>query len=260
MKNVHRMIVTVVNIVFANALVLLFTPLSAHAQESTMLETGKRIEREIAIGQSHIYQLTLTTSQFMRTIVEQRGVDVTVTLVAPDGKQIIEVDSFLAWAGKESVSHEVKFNGNYQILIKATESMASTGSYQLTLQVKDSSSPEDKMRIDAQQLLREIGKQRRQGTPPHQQFFEEAQQALSLFRQLNDREGEANVLYLLCFAYRIVSPEKAIEYSEQALILLHQLNTPLTEGQILNNLGGIYSFLGKREKSIEQNEQATTVY
>ena len=259
MKNVHWMIVTIVSIAFANALVLFISPLSLHAQETTMLETGKSIEREIANGQPHTYQLTLTAGQFMRVVVAQHGIDVTVRLVAPDGNQIIEVDSPLAWVGQESLSHKAHLTGNYQIIIKATESLTSTGSYQLMSEVKATSSPEDKMRIDAQELLAEIIKQRRQSFPS-QQFFEKAHQALSLFRQLNDREGEASLLYFLCFAYRVTDPEKAIEAGETVLALLRQLNAPVTEGQILNNLGGIYSFLGKREKSMEQYERALTIY
>ena len=52
MKNVHRMIVTILSFVFANALVLLFMPPSTRAQEATPLEPGKPIEREITGGET----------------------------------------------------------------------------------------------------------------------------------------------------------------------------------------------------------------
>ena len=57
------------------------------------LEPGTPIERELAGGQSHSYQLTLTADQYLLVVVEQRGIDVVVQLLGPDDKQIMEFDS-----------------------------------------------------------------------------------------------------------------------------------------------------------------------
>ncbi|HKC89085.1 MAG TPA: hypothetical protein VKG02_24085, partial [Blastocatellia bacterium] len=57
------------------------------------LERGKPIERELAGGQSHSYQLSLDAGQYAGVVVDQRGIDVVIRLSGPDGKQIAEFDS-----------------------------------------------------------------------------------------------------------------------------------------------------------------------
>src|SRR5262249_59535579 len=57
------------------------------AQEVEALEQGKPIERELAAGESHSYQITLAERDFLSVTVEQRGIDVAVKGGGPDGKQ-----------------------------------------------------------------------------------------------------------------------------------------------------------------------------
>ena len=57
------------------------------------LEEGKPIERELAGGESHSYQLNVSDGQYARVIVEQKGIDVVVSLFGPDGKLITAVDN-----------------------------------------------------------------------------------------------------------------------------------------------------------------------
>src|SRR5690242_1868579 len=57
------------------------------------LEPGKPIERELDGGQSHSYRILLTAGQYVHIVVDQRGIDVVVTLVGPDGTEIAEVDT-----------------------------------------------------------------------------------------------------------------------------------------------------------------------
>src|SRR5262245_16891409 len=64
----------------------------ATQQEAMPLELGKPIERELAGGQSHAYQITLAAGQYLNVVVEQRGIDVVVTLFGPDDEKVIEVD------------------------------------------------------------------------------------------------------------------------------------------------------------------------
>ena len=49
---------------------------------------GKPIERELAGGQSHAYQIALAAGQYLHVVAEQRGIDVVVTLFGPDGKKL----------------------------------------------------------------------------------------------------------------------------------------------------------------------------
>jgi len=64
----------------------------AQAQESQQLEPNKPIERETAGGQEHIYKISLAAGQFVRFRLEQRVIDAALTLSAPGGKQLVEMN------------------------------------------------------------------------------------------------------------------------------------------------------------------------
>ena len=73
-------------------------------QESLPLEAGKSVERELTGDQSHAYTLTLAAGQYLRVVIEPRGIDVALKLFGPDGKLIAEVDTPFAGEEPEKVS------------------------------------------------------------------------------------------------------------------------------------------------------------
>ena len=56
--------------------------------QAMALEVGKTIERELAGGQKHDYQIALSEGQYIRVEVSQKGIDVGVNLQLPDGRII----------------------------------------------------------------------------------------------------------------------------------------------------------------------------
>src|SRR5262245_24989506 len=61
-------------------------------QEGISLEPGEPVERELSGGQSHFYKIAMTSGQYLRITVSQRGVDALLALFTPDGKKIGEAD------------------------------------------------------------------------------------------------------------------------------------------------------------------------
>src|SRR5262245_9482050 len=99
-------------------------------QQARQLEMGKPIERELAGGQSHSYQITLDADQYLHLVVEQRGIDVVVRLIGPDGKQLIEVDSPNGSQGPEPVLWIAKDAGAYRLEVRSLEQNAAAGRYE----------------------------------------------------------------------------------------------------------------------------------
>jgi tetratricopeptide (TPR) repeat protein len=97
------------------------------------LELGKPIERELAGAQSHAYQITLTAGQYLNVVVEQRGIDVVVTLLGPDGKLIAEFDSEIRKQGQETVSQVAEAAGDYRLVVQAKQKEAPTGRYEIRM-------------------------------------------------------------------------------------------------------------------------------
>jgi CHAT domain-containing protein/tetratricopeptide (TPR) repeat protein len=231
----------------------------AHAQEAN-LQSGKAVEREIAGGESHAYQISLAAGQFVRVVVEQRAIGVTLVLAAPDGKQVLEVNLTPA-GGLESLSAEATASGDYRLTVRAGGSAALVGSYQVRLEVKAAATAQDRQRIAAEQWMLEADELRRQGGKTAEQAIDKLQTALSVWRELGDQYWAGWSLSSIGVAYyRLSRYEKAIEYNEQALAIHREVKSRIGEGHALNNLGLAYDNLGRYEQAIGCYEQATAIY
>src|SRR5882724_11643608 len=75
--------------------------LAQNALEVRELAQGKPVERQLAGGETDVYSIQVSTGHFLSVIVDQRGIDVAVTLLGPDGKQIEAIDSPNGTTGPE---------------------------------------------------------------------------------------------------------------------------------------------------------------
>ncbi len=65
------------------------------AQTSTLetIQAGTKLERNLAGGGSQQFSVSLQAGQFLKVVVEQKGIDVVVRLLDADGQILTEVDS-----------------------------------------------------------------------------------------------------------------------------------------------------------------------
>ena len=89
---------------------------------------GAPIEQALEGRQVDTYQIDLNEGQYVRIVVEQRGVDVVVALRSPDGAQIYEVDSPNGTAGTEEIPYVVKRSGRYAVTVASFDEKAPAGS------------------------------------------------------------------------------------------------------------------------------------
>src|SRR5438132_12287818 len=108
------------------------------------LEQGNPIERELAGGEIHAYSIQMTEGQFLSVMVDQRGIDVAVALLGPDGKQIEAIDSPNGTTGPEPVSVLAKVSGLYRIEVRSPDKLAHAGRYEVRIEALRQATPEDK--------------------------------------------------------------------------------------------------------------------
>src|SRR5262245_34299677 len=117
-------------------------PSASHAQVVTFaqddlsvrsLEPGTPFERELAGGQSHIYRLKLAADEYVKLEVDQRGVDVTIKFLGPDGKQLLQVDAEVRTRGKETVEEVAETAGDYRLVIQSKVKNADVGDYEVRI-------------------------------------------------------------------------------------------------------------------------------
>ena len=86
-------------------------------------------------------------------------------------------------------------------------------------------------------------------------------QALTLYRRLQDRDGEGNVLMSLGNTYQRLSQyDKAITCLQQLLPIYQQNQDHAAVGLTLANLGFSYKFLSQYDKAIASLQQSVKVW
>ena len=114
---------------------------------------------------------------------------------------------------------------------------------------------QDTRKAQADQLFRQGIEQYQQGKLDA--AIESWQQALSLYRQLQDREGEGVALGNLGATYlSLGNYSKAIEFLEPFLAIAKDTGNQLGEAQALGNLGIAYKELGEYEQAIAAHQNA----
>lgn len=248
-------------IVFTLSLMFVQAQTPQIAQEAQKLESGKPVEREIIGGQSHTYQLNLTTGQFARVVVEQKGIDVALTLTGPDGKPLIESDLTAIIGAREPLSFEATAVGDYRLVVRANGVAALRGVYQVLVALKDETTAQDRKRRNAEQWFYEarlLINERKYADP---QVSEKVGRSLALWRELNDRYGQALALNLIGLSLAGANQyDKAIEPYEQALAIWREEKVRRGEALVLRNLGETYTNLTRLDKAVESYEQVLPIY
>jgi hypothetical protein len=112
---------------------LICFPLAVTAQtQTTALQLGTPIERQLGPGQVHEFTVNLEENSYIQFVVEQRGIDVIVKVYTPGGKVLGEYDSPNGGEGPEHVSFVAGTAGSYRVSVAPLDPTdASAGRYQI---------------------------------------------------------------------------------------------------------------------------------
>src|SRR5215467_4244566 len=102
--------------------------------ETSKLEDGRTVERQLSRGDDHQYRLTLKSGECLRIVVEQRGIDVAVQLRDPAGNVIADVDDEVRPRGEEHVDLVADVSGVFTIGISASPVAMAIGGYAIRIE------------------------------------------------------------------------------------------------------------------------------
>jgi len=95
----------------------------------------------------------------------------------------------------------------------------------------------------------------------YEKAFSYYERATSLYREIKDRNGEANTLNNIGVVYRKLSQyQKALNYYNQALPIYHELKNRDGEANSLVNIGVVYDSLSHYQKALVYYNRALPVY
>jgi hypothetical protein len=240
-------------------------PASTHgaapsAQESVSLEPGKPVERELSGGQSHFYKISMTSGQYLRITVSQRGIDVLVALFTLDGKKVDEADIDKSTMWSETISAIAEVSGAYLIEVRPPEKTAKAGRYEIKVEELRAATAEDKYRVDGEAVFREA-EQLKDGTlETKRKSIEKYHEALDLYRRASDHNGEAIILNNIGLVYQLLGEmQKALEKYNEALPIRREVRDRRGEAVTLINIGSVYRSLGETQKTLEKFNEALPI-
>lgn len=83
--------------------------------------------RELTVGETVSYDLSLEAEQFVEIVVDQRGVDVAVVLADAAGRPVVATDTLVGAFGPEHVLWIAPEKGAYRLELRAHEQLAESG-------------------------------------------------------------------------------------------------------------------------------------
>ncbi len=266
---------------------LSFFNLAQTEQANQLLEQGKPIERELKGGEVQNFVFRAEAGQFVNIVVDQRGIDVVVTLFAPDGKKVAEVDSPNGAKGPEPVSFIAKTTGDFRVEVRSLEKTAPAGRYEIKLTELRAANEQDKtndlaLRLAGAKSIEEttelMAAERELVTPALAQAvykqgvalinarnYRQSQFAFELTQklaeQLNDKKSLAGAYSGLGTVYEVFGKyDLSLEYHLKSVVLMEQLDDKPRLAQNYANVGHGYRFKNEYSRALEYYQKSAALF
>ena len=224
------------------------------------LPTFSAQERELKGGETHSYRIALTSGQSFYALVEQKEINLYISLFAPDGQEIGDVDSPSDRWGTEPVLLIADKSGDYRVEVRAHDNVA-PGRYEIRIVQLREATADDRRLVRAQRLYEEaekIGNQ--ENAAARRASIEKYQQAAELFAASGEPLRQAYTLRLLIVRFiQLGDYRNFLKYSKEALSLAQSVHDRRLEGTLENFVGGANDFLGEVKEALIHYERAVAL-
>lgn len=230
---------------------------------ATNLKLNQPIERDLAGGKAHDYLITLGEGQYMRVVVEQRNIDVVLTLFGPDTKQIVIVDNDSTGKTEERISHVAATPGVYRLNVAPKQKTLPEGSYRIRLLELRTATENDRALQKARDLHTQSLSLYRAGKYDEAQPLSE--QALAIREKAvgPDNLDLANILDQLAIVLSVKADYAKAEPLFQRALKIRETEHGANHPDVafsLNNLALFYQFQGEYEKAASLFQRAIDTF
>lgn len=225
------------------------------AAPAQLLTADSFVDREMAAGDTHFYEIVLHAGDYLQVLVEQRGVDVAATASGPDGATMLETDSPCGPIGPEPIAFVAAADGLHQLSLKAGEvAVPPRGRYELRVEAVRRPTAADLTRVGA--LRAGADARHAQGKP--RVVLDKRREALGHWQALGERRmqmwTELEVGFTL--AFELDEPPNAEEPYRRALTAAIELGDEWAEARISDDLAQVTMRLGRMEETRSLMERA----
>jgi CHAT domain-containing protein/tetratricopeptide (TPR) repeat protein len=228
-------------------------PLSLHA--------GERREGALAAGQSEVFQLELAAGDFVEAIVEPRGVDVSVTLVAPGGAPVATSDTTTDPHMAETLLAIAESAGSYRIQLTSPGPKDAAGRFAIGVSSVRAATPTDRVRVSAMRQFEDATRILKQPEAGYRERAAAAfDRAIAGFREAGDLAREARAETQAAANLGAALHRTALDRAERAVALCRRLPVNWCLGTALNVLGVTLSFQdGHVDAAVKAVEEAIAI-
>lgn len=229
----------------------------------TNLKLNQPIERALADGNAHDYLITLGEGQYMRIVVEQRNIDVVLTLFGPDSKQIVIVDDDSTGKAEERISQVAATPGTYRLNIAPKQKTSPAGSYSIRLLELRAATENDRALQQARDLHAQSRSLYRAGKYDEAQPLSERALAIREKAVGPDNLDLADILDQLAIVFSLKAEYAKAEPLFQRALKIREAEHGTNHPDValsLNNLALFYQFKGDYEKAASLFQRAIDTF
>jgi len=223
------------------------------------LRAGEVSQRSLGPGERHLYAAQLRVGDYLAVEVAELGVDVTLTVLAPDGHSLGEQKTTDSRNDTDAIRLIAAQAGEYQLRVSADTPPA--GKYRLRTVAIRGATERDHNEVAASDAFHLAVRLADQGTPSDLHAAIAAYSAaVGFYRTLGDRRAEGQTLVRLGrLHYFLGERDQAIQNTLQAEMRFRSLGDHAREAAALNNLGSMYQDMGEPTKAIEYLARALPI-
>ncbi len=244
---------------------LLYAVFEIYAQDTPTLVLSQQIEREIKGGEKHFFTVEIGTNQTAKIEIEQKGIDVSLAAIKPDGERFIESESPSGLLGKDSILVTAAADGAYKIEVSPADPKANVGKYKIKLTEIRATIPQDFEINAAAKKITEVANEtavlRQKGTREGRlEALKKFEEVVGLSKIKQDRVWELVAIVSSGLIYeQLGEMQKSLEFYLKGLQISREIGNREYEAAALNNLGNNFRLLGDYEQSVFYLSQALTI-
>lgn len=209
------------------------------------LRPGARIDRPLAVGDVHAWEVETSVGDFVHVVVEQRGADTIATVIDPDGQTTGVFDTPNGDLGPEVVRFIAAAPGRHRVEIRSAAPEAEPGLYSIQLTALRPATQNDR-RVAAAIAAQADANRLRMSPDTRRASLGRYHEAMMLWREAGDRAGEVNALRAMGFAYvRLKEDAEAYKTFSRTRTLWRELEDVRAEAFALLVLGTIHTRRGE---------------
>ncbi len=126
---------------------------TATIRQAGELDLHRPVERDLGPGQADLFTVEAAAGQFLHVVADQKGLDVLLRIVDPEGKVLVTADRPSGAFGREAISAITQQSALLQIKVEMSPGTSEAGQYTIELTDMRDPTEKDRLRIDAETKL-----------------------------------------------------------------------------------------------------------